>query len=380
MSPITLLILIIVAVILLTGVLLAATPWLMRKRECFAVTIPESAQSDPRFNAFRVRYAVLSLAVTVVCSVAAGVSTWVFSAQAADTASSEALFTVMLLVAALAPSVASFAAMLHYRKKVQAIKKEEGWKAERAETVAFVGREEEVPKPPSFAWNLVYLPIILATLAIGAMLLSSAPDMVAAHIDLTGEVDEWMPSGPALVAFPVALEAFLGLCFAFSHWTVLRAKKDVDPSRPAVSAYAYGAFARAQSLLLVVGGALYTAILGFTALLFFMDLMDPGVELAIIVGSTLVLLAASVAVSLAYGQSGSRLVKRLSEQDGMPADDDALWKLGVFYFNKDDASMFVPARFGVGWTLNWARPSAWAAVVTFTLVTVAFVVGCNVLL
>ena len=38
---------------LLAGGLLAAVPWLTRRREAFAVTVPESAQSDPRIARMR---------------------------------------------------------------------------------------------------------------------------------------------------------------------------------------------------------------------------------------------------------------------------------------------------------------------------------------
>ena len=51
----------------------------------------------------------------------------------------------------------------------------------------------------------------------------------------------------------------------------------------------------------------------------------------------------------------------------------------MFYFNPDDASLFLPERFGVGWTLNWARPAVWAIVVGGLAITVAFVVAVMVL-
>ena len=38
---------------------------------------------------------------------------------------------------------------------------------------------------------------------------------------------------------------------------------------------------------------------------------------------------------------------------------DNAWHAGIFYFNKADAAVIVPKRFGLGWTLNFARPSAW---------------------
>lgn len=39
--------------------------------------------------------------------------------------------------------------------------------------------------------------------------------------------------------------------------------------------------------------------------------------------------------------------------------DPAHWKLGVFYFCREDARLLVPKRIaGLGWTLNFARPLA----------------------
>lgn len=35
-----------IAIVFLSGALLAATPWFMKKNECFAVTIPESAKAE----------------------------------------------------------------------------------------------------------------------------------------------------------------------------------------------------------------------------------------------------------------------------------------------------------------------------------------------
>lgn len=38
------------------------------------------------------------------------------------------------------------------------------------------------------------------------------------------------------------------------------------------------------------------------------------------------------------------------------------WKLGVIYVNPDDSRLIVRQRTGLGWTLNMARPAAWAIV------------------
>ena len=53
----------------------------------------------------------------------------------------------------------------------------------------------------------------------------------------------------------------------------------------------------------------------------------------------------------------------------MPYDDDRHWVAGVFYVNHDDPAVMVPKRFGVGWTVNFARPSV-------IIVSVALIAVC----
>jgi uncharacterized membrane protein len=37
-------------------------------------------------------------------------------------------------------------------------------------------------------------------------------------------------------------------------------------------------------------------------------------------------------------------------------DDDRYWNGGFFYNNPDDPAVFVPKRYGLGWTLNFGHP------------------------
>jgi hypothetical protein len=54
-----------------------------------------------------------------------------------------------------------------------------------------------------------------------------------------------------------------------------------------------------------------------------------------------------------------------TERDRLHADP-ANWKLGIFYFCREDVRILVPKRIrGLGWTINFARPAAllWIAVI-----------------
>lgn len=57
--------------------------------------------------------------------------------------------------------------------------------------------------------------------------------------------------------------------------------------------------------------------------------------------------------------------------DGTP---DAMWHGGgLFYYNPADAAVVVAKRFGWGWTLNFARPAAWAYIAGVLLVVCLFI-------
>jgi uncharacterized membrane protein len=59
--------------------------------------------------------------------------------------------------------------------------------------------------------------------------------------------------------------------------------------------------------------------------------------------------------------------------DAVFRDDDRYWSAGFFYNNPDDPALFVPKRFGLGWTLNFGHPQA-------KLVLIGVLVGMLVLL
>src|SRR5699024_5912056 len=75
---------------------------------------------------------------------------------------------------------------------------------------------------------------------------------------------------------------------------------------------------------------------------------------------TLIVIIGAVILSITTGQGGSRITFQTEKDDKViDRDDDQYWKLGQFYFNKEDPTLFLEKRFGIGWTINWARPTAW---------------------
>ncbi len=53
-------------------------------------------------------------------------------------------------------------------------------------------------------------------------------------------------------------------------------------------------------------------------------------------------------------------------------DDDRYWYGGIFYYNPDDPAMFVPRRFGLGWTVNFGNPRGRLFMMAILLVGLLF--------
>lgn len=358
-----------VALVPLTGIMTIVTPFLMRRGEVFAVTVPDTAAHDPYLRRLKRRYALLMATLTAVLTAVGA-----FGAFTGDAG----LALAVLCVGMLLLCIGSYGLMLFFRSKVRSYKKEQGWQASARESVAVVG-DAPVPRAVSLKWNLLYLPVIAVTLAIGAVGYAQMPDLIPQHMNFQGEVTEYMEKTPFTILVPALIVAFVAACMAFAHWTILRSKRPSNPSAPATSALAYGMFARAQSILLVAGG-LALSVLGPVMELSFIGVI--GLEQAgvFVVALALVIVVGSIVVSLVYGQGGSRVFSRMAASERLLADDDEHWKLGVFYYNPDDASLFLPERFGIGWTMNWARPAVWAIMLAGLVLTVAFVAAVMTLM
>lgn len=354
--------LMIVLLLPIVGVLMAATPFLQRRGEVFAVTVPASSQRDPYLRTLKRRYALVMGAATAAFTVA-GV--------AVVLAGNEAGLMIVLLAGTLGLTLGGYALMLHYRAKTKAYKREQGWEAQAQEAVAVVS-EVDVPRAISLSWNLLYIPVILVTVAIAVIGYPHMPDMIPMHASFDGTVNDWAPKGPMVGAFPVLVQLFLAASMVFSHWTILKSKKWAEPGAPATSALAYGLFARAQSVFLLVTGLLLTGGIGILFELSSMEVVTLGQAALVVMILVVPIVVGSLVLALVYGQAGSRVFKRMQGSNTLLADDDEHWKFGIFYFNPNDPAFVLPERFGVGWTFNYARPVTWVIMVGGLLVTVGF--------
>lgn len=185
----TLTLLTLVLVVPVSGALMAITPYLMPKRECFAVTVPEAAQQDGVLRGCKRKFALWCAALTVACTALMTFAVIPIMSAPADPSTYGSLIRA-LVGCTLAVTLVPFCFMLHFRKKVMALKRERGWFVPRQEAAVLVA-EDDVPHAVSLAWNLLYIPVLLVIIAIGAVAYPSMPDMIPMHADFAGNVNDW---------------------------------------------------------------------------------------------------------------------------------------------------------------------------------------------
>ncbi|MBU5455301.1 DUF1648 domain-containing protein [Caproiciproducens sp. MSJ-32] len=84
-------------------------------------------------------------------------------------------------------------------------------------------------------------------------------------------------------------------------------------------------------------------------------------------------------VSYKIGQGGKNIKVSNNEKE-IYRDDDKYWILGNFYYNKNDPSIFIEKRIGIGWDVNLGNPIGMAIMVAplliiFILIIVMAILG-----
>lgn len=344
--------------VLAPGLLAAATPWLLPRGEVFAVTLPDAALRDPRLLGLRRRYALTMVALTLILVVIALLN----------------IENVAIFVAAsLLLPIVGFFGMLACRSRVLSLKRSEGWSLTGSRTTS-VKLPPEVPGPISLRWNLLYVPIILATIVLTVELYPAMPERLVMQAGFDGQANSFAGKTPWSAGLPVIVQLFMTGVLVACHIAIAHSKWPGASATPVATALGYGKFAQGQTIVLLGTG------LGLTAGMATIPLADAGIvsltsAVAVLMAVTLAALVASIMVALRYGQAGSRLgasVEESAAPDSASSDDDAHWKAGVIYVNPGDPSVVVPKRFGIGWTLNLGNWRGWLALAALVGVTVLF--------
>jgi uncharacterized membrane protein len=171
---------------------------------------------------------------------------------------------------------------------------------------------------------------------------SQLPERIPVHIGLHG-ADRWVGRRTAGVYGFIGTQAALSMILVLSAWGVQHWSRRLS---------GHGADVARDRQFRRLNIHLFLAVAYLLAAAAWIALLKPAA--AGLAGIGILVLVA------AYFFRLIRVSRSIPAAAGGDRTPNACWKLGIFYFNPDDPSVFVAKRFGIGYTFNFGNRWAWA--------------------
>ncbi len=249
-----------------------------------------------------------------------------------------------------------------YHQKISALKRQEQWgvnlKQVRAVDLTARSRDEMLP------WSFFAVPLVISGFLIIYTILhyDQMPANIAVHWGPSGEADAWK-SKTYLTAISLPL---VMLMMQFMMWgitdSIKRSAIKIAVNRKEESLEDQLKTRKFMSWQILSVSYAITVLLTVLQLSNIYPSMTVGYKLlplfvlflAVVVGSLLIYVVKKRKYRVRYEKNIDSQV--------MDVDEDRYWKGGLIYMNRQDPSVFVEKRFGVGWTMNLANPRGYIVI------------------
>ena len=340
-------------IILFLTVMQAAIPFLLKKTIVFGVTIPEGHTDDNVLATYKKTYSAIIFILGL-----AGLLIYLIWGLGSQVREERIVFIGLILQFGIL--LISMALYLYFHIKTMKRKRQHKWGGNLKKVrVADLSRRTNDEMLPSLIFALP-IPITLGLIAYTATQYGSMPDLIPTHWGPNGQPDAFTEKSPfSVIALLLILLVMQGMMLAFNASTKKSGVK-LNASKKSTSRIQQLSFRKYTSWLLFMTSVSMTILFGFFQLTTIHgNLGGPLLMMAMPLGFLFIILIATAVYAFKVGQGGSRIQLEIDEEP-VPGvtdyDDDRFWKAGVFYVNKNDPSIFVEKRFGVGWTLNFGNP------------------------
>lgn len=270
------------------------------------------------------------------------------------------LFTLLLLVLIVTTNIPIF---IYWRKMIR-LKDKKGWR-KLGKNIVFVDTSIRKPKKKEEAVGvksktyLLLLIIPAITIILTLLAYKDVPQVFPIHYNAQGVADgfvrkEGFKGFFYLALFPILIQMGMILIFVVTNKFAINGKIDINSGTLDEIREQRKVFKRFNSLFLFI---MAVEIVTLIALIQFCTLYGWSINKVIIISLTVIFITIIVFFIISYkmGQGG-RNIKIKSNDKEIYRDDDKYWILGSFYYNKNDPSIFIEKRIGIGWDVNLGSP------------------------
>lgn len=355
--------------LILIGCMSAFMPYISRKSSQFGVSLPETIQNGEEVKKAQKINLWMNLILTILFTVPLLV-------LALNTDKEEALIQSSIYFAAAIALLFLLSGLifLMLRKKMKTLKSALPQTAQLGpeEIVVDTAYREKLSVMPTKILVSSNLLIIVFTILITWLNRETIPDVFPVNWSSENQPAVFVEkSFRTVLAIPFLQICFL-LIFLIVNRAIQTAKQQLNVKKPEVSAVKNRAYRNAWSKFSVVLSILMQLLMTMTHFTS-VFLSDWGITwlIASSMGFIAFVFGYIIVLSIKYGQGGERYNlpgKNLSADDGVGeteylGQDDERWKLGAFYFNPDDPSIWIEKRYGIGITVNFGRWESWTVII-----------------
>jgi len=340
-------------ILLFITILQSAIPYLLKQTLVFGVTIPSSNKEDVKLTSYKRMYSLI-IAITGI------LASTVFTIWALSQNLNEEKVVLTGVVLQFAILLLGMSLYFLFHVKTFRLKRENNWgsdlKQVRVTDIAIRTADEMLP------WSIYLLPMLIT---IGLVIYTASqyanlPELIPTHWGIDGTADVFSDKTPfSSVALLLVLLVLQGMMLGINELTKKSGIK-INATSKKRSKVQQLSFRKYTSWFLFMITLLMTLLFCFLQLnTIHNNLGSPTLLLALPIGFLLIVFIMTALYAFKVGQSGSRITVDVEDEEieGVTDyDDDQFWKAGIFYFNKDNPSIFVEKRFGIGWTLNLGHP------------------------
>ncbi|WP_102346279.1 DUF1648 domain-containing protein [Bacillus sp. Marseille-P3661] len=325
-----------------------AVPYLVKRSVIFGVTIPEQHLNNQKLTTYKKRYALmvsLLSALVLTCYL-------IWALINNPTEEQTVLVGIFIQFGIILFSLSLY---FYFHGKTQQLKKDNKWvenlKQMKITDLSVRAQDEMLP------WYVYFVPILISVGVVGYTILNYdlLPNQIPTHWGINGEADAFTKKTPlSAVQMPLTLLA-IQIMFLALHVGKKKSGIKLSATSTNASRIRQLTLRKYSSWLMFIISILVTAMFS----IFQLRTIHPDLFAGTMVAATplfflVVVLSATIAFSVKVGRSDKLNIDEAKENI-TDYDEDDNWIGGLIYFNKNDPSILVEKRFGIGWTLNFAN-------------------------
>lgn len=325
-------------------------PYIVKRTVVFGVSIPDQYVKDEKLKGYKRLYSLIVFLISAIALVLYVI--WAINSNSSE--DTRALTGIGLTFGIMLFSMSFY---FYFHAKTMQHKKVQKW-VENAKQIKVTDlnirtQDEMLP------WYVFLLPVIITIGLAGytAIQYPQLPDQIPMHWGPDGKPDSFSDKSPLSAILMLVILFVMQMMFLGIVESTKKSGIKINATNPTASKVRQLTLRKYTSWFMFIISFLITALFSY----FQLTTIHPGfLQDAYMMAIPLIFLILVLIGNILFALKVGKADKNVEFPSVMGVtdleEDEGFWIGGLLYFNKNDPSIFVEKRFGVGWTINFAHP------------------------